>query len=164
MYQEVKYSDGKKYYKAIELDWQTVEEILGHPHSGSPEDDAAIREAIRMNGAPEWAYNAEEGYVSENAYGLIGYPIIILYRADDYQKNMGSLIGFYTTKEEAEAALEHKSPVAQADGTFSQITEFEVPDKAMQGIDIAEHIENNERMLSFDIWGSGKIVNTYYYQ
>jgi len=82
-----------------------------------------------------------------------------IYRADDYTNNMGDLIGFFTSKEEAESEIEFSNPTNVNDGTFSQITEFEVNSNKLEGV----YISDNEIMLSEEIWGDGKIINDYYY-
>ena len=82
-----------------------------------------------------------------------------IYRADDYTNNMGDLIGFFTSKEEAESEIEFSNPANVNDGTFSQITEFEVNSNKLEGV----YISDNEIMLSEEIWGDGKIINDYYY-
>ena len=82
-----------------------------------------------------------------------------IYRADDYTNNMGNLIGFFTSKEEAESEIEFSNPTNVNDGTFSQITEFEVNSNKLEGV----YISDNEIMLSEEIWGDGKIINDYYY-
>jgi len=82
-----------------------------------------------------------------------------IYRADDYYKNMGNIIGFFATKEKAEREIEFTTPVKVADGTFSQITEFQISEEAMQDIELSD----TKRMLEEDIWGSGEIINDFYY-
>jgi|GEM_PF-3735925 len=83
-----------------------------------------------------------------------------IYRSDDYTNNNGNLIGFFTSKEEAESEIEFSNPIKIWDGTFSQITEFEVDSNKLEGVDISD----NEAMLSEEIWGSGEITNTFYYK
>lgn len=62
-------------YRAVQLPWDLVEEILGHPHEGTPEDDhALIRCLIAQPDCPAWVENAE-GWVDENCWGLIGPEI-----------------------------------------------------------------------------------------
>lgn len=80
-----------------------------------------------------------------------------LYRADDYEGNMGDLIGFFKTHEEAEDEIEYKKEVNSTEGNFSQITELEVPSSYLIDVDIRDSYE----MLP--IWGDGEIVNNYYY-
>lgn len=82
-----------------------------------------------------------------------------VYRADDYYRNMGDIIGFFASKEEAESEIEFTEPTKMGDGNFSQITEFEVPESKLEGVEFSD----TERMLEEDIWGSGKITNEYYY-
>ena len=60
---------------AIEVSWDEVERVLGHPHQGSPEDDARLTEALLAAGAPSWVdAPATEGWVDEHGWGLI-WPI-----------------------------------------------------------------------------------------
>lgn len=82
-----------------------------------------------------------------------------VYRADDYFDNMGSIIGFFPSKEEAEKELEFSEPTYEYDGNFSQITEFEIPESKLESIDLSD----TGRMLEEDVWGSGEIINDYYY-
>lgn len=82
-----------------------------------------------------------------------------VYRADDYNNNMGNIIGFFASKEEAEIELEFSESTNVGDGTFSQITEFEIPESKLKGVCLSD----TERMLEEDIWGSGEIINDYYY-
>lgn len=82
-----------------------------------------------------------------------------VYRADDYYNNMGDIIGFFASKEEAESELEFSEPTNVGDGTFSQITEFEIPESKLKNVELSD----TERMLEEDIWGSGEIINDYYY-
>jgi hypothetical protein len=82
-----------------------------------------------------------------------------IYRADDYTNNMGDLIGFFSSKEEAESEIEFSNPANVGDGTFSQITEFEVEGSKLEGVELSD----NEAVLSEKIWGSGIIINNYYY-
>lgn len=59
-------------FAAIHLPWDLVEEILGHKHEGTPEDDEKlVRCLIAQPGYPEWIETAE-GWVDENGWGLIG--------------------------------------------------------------------------------------------
>ena len=82
-----------------------------------------------------------------------------IYRADDYYNNMGDLLGFFSTKEDAESELEFSNPTKIGDGTFSQITEFEVESSKLESVEISD----NETMLSEEIWGNSHIINDYYY-
>lgn len=82
-----------------------------------------------------------------------------VYRADDYCNNMGNIIGFFASKEEAESELEFSNPTNVGVGTFSQITEFEIPETILEGVEFSD----TERMLEEEIWGSGDIINDYYY-
>ena len=83
-----------------------------------------------------------------------------IYRVDDYYRNAGDLVGFFLTKEEAESETEFTTSCDVGDGTFSQIIEFEVDSDVLKGIDLAD----NEAMLSERIWGSGDILNEFYYK
>lgn len=82
---------------------------------------------------------------------------IRIYRADQYTDNMGDLIGFFLSKQEAESNIEFTVQSEVGDGTFSQITEFEVESERLNGIDI----KDNNTML--DIWGDGEIGSEFYY-
>lgn len=58
-------------YPAIVLSWAEVEEILGHAHNGTPEDDGALVAHLVAQGAPEWVRqapgeNTEEGWYLVN--------------------------------------------------------------------------------------------------
>ena len=83
-----------------------------------------------------------------------------LYRADDYYKNSGDIVGFFSTKEDAESEIEFSKPTTQREGTFSQITEFTIHSSAIKDVDVSD----TERMIEEDIWGEGDIVNDYYYE
>ena len=65
------YASGYGRREAIQLPWDVVEAILGHPHEGSAEDDARLIEALVRSGAPGWVRTAE-GWVDEHGWGLIG--------------------------------------------------------------------------------------------
>ena len=82
-----------------------------------------------------------------------------IYRVDEFNDNMGNVIGFFASKEEAESKLEFSSPTNTGDGTFSQITEFEIPESKLEGVELSD----TERMLDEGVWGSGEIINDYYY-
>jgi hypothetical protein len=57
--------------EAIQIPWADVENILGHPHEGSSEDDEALVAYLLAHGAPDWVREAE-GWVDEHGWGLIG--------------------------------------------------------------------------------------------
>jgi hypothetical protein len=84
---------------------------------------------------------------------------VTIFRADNYDNNAGNLEGFFLNKEDAESVLDYSNPVTIGDGNFGQITEFEVSEKALEGIDV----NDTKKMLSEEIWGSGKVTNNYYY-
>lgn len=49
--------------------WETVEEILGHPHTGQPEEDETILSEIESNiGMKDHEFG--EGFVDENGWYL----------------------------------------------------------------------------------------------
>ena len=58
-------------YEAIQLPWETVADILGHEHTGNPEDDTTLVRALRDAGAPAWVEDAS-GWIDEHGWGLIG--------------------------------------------------------------------------------------------
>ena len=68
-------------YRAVQLPWDLVEEILGHPHEGTPEDDhALIRCLIAQPDCPAWVAEVGRfwvvgGWIDENGRGLIGPEI-----------------------------------------------------------------------------------------
>lgn len=83
------------------------------------------------------------------------------FRADDYFQNSGNIVGFFTTKAEAESELIHKErQPGPCEGDFSQITEFVVPKERVKGVDP----EETQLMLSQEIWGDATIIETYYYK
>lgn len=49
--------------------WRDARAALGHDHSGVPEDDAALKAALRNAGAPEWVEGAS-GYTDELGWYL----------------------------------------------------------------------------------------------
>lgn len=64
-----------KAHKAVQLPWDLVEEILGHPHEGTPEDDhALVRYLVAQPDCPAWVEDAE-GWTDEIGWGLIGPEI-----------------------------------------------------------------------------------------
>jgi hypothetical protein len=84
---------------------------------------------------------------------------VTIFRADNYDNNMGNLEGFFLNKEDAESVLDYSNPITIGDGNFGQITEFEVCEEALEGVDI----NDTKKMLSEEIWGSGEVTNNYYY-
>lgn len=82
-----------------------------------------------------------------------------VYRADDFHNSIGNIIGFFASKEEAESEIEFSEPTNVGDGSFSQITEFEIPESKLEGVELSD----TERMLEEDIWGLGEIINDFYY-
>ena len=58
-------------HEAIQLPWETVADILGHEHTGNPEDDTTLVRALRDAGAPAWVEDAS-GWIDEHGWGLIG--------------------------------------------------------------------------------------------
>lgn len=59
-------------FEAVQIPWDLVEEILGHTHEGTPENDQAlVRCLIAQPDCPAWVDDAE-GWVDENGWGLIG--------------------------------------------------------------------------------------------
>lgn len=75
------HSSGKRHH-AIQIPWPRVAEILGHDHEGTPEDDAALVSALRAEGAPAWADDAE-GWVDERGWGLIGPLAVVGYEDEE---------------------------------------------------------------------------------
>ncbi len=61
-------------HTAVFLGWIEVEQILGHPHRGSADDDKQLVEYLIENGAPSWGASAE-GWIDELGWGLIGPEI-----------------------------------------------------------------------------------------
>jgi len=58
------YSSGYGRHEAIQLPWDVVEAILGHPHEGSAEDDARLIEALVRSDAPGWVRTARDGWTN----------------------------------------------------------------------------------------------------
>lgn len=59
-------------HKAVQLPWDLVEEILGHEHEGTPEDDEKlVRCLVAQPDCPAWVETAE-GWIDESGWGLIG--------------------------------------------------------------------------------------------
>lgn len=112
---------------------------------------------------------------------------ITLYRADDYSKNSGSLVGIFLTKEGAINYLEHTAPAnsANANGNFSQITEFKTKKTKLIGLNIHSPVhggleefqdiniknkdlrkfnwEDAQKIINSDIWEDSTPLNIYYY-
>jgi len=55
----------------VYIPWADVTAVLGHPHRGEPEDDAALIAWLRDHGAPAWIEEAE-GWIDEGGWGLYG--------------------------------------------------------------------------------------------
>lgn len=94
MTHETRYSDGfGRDHEALHLPWHYVEDVLGEPHSGDPEQDRALVAHLRARGAPEWVTDAE-GWVDEKGWGLIGPPLPTLWEAAEYPEcDPRSLVG-----------------------------------------------------------------------
>lgn len=78
-----------------------------------------------------------------------------LYRADDYYRNFGDIVGFYESKKQAEVDIKYRKRSNGADGNFSQITKFQV---------VAEeeiNTEDHDQMMR--LWEEGAIIDTYFY-
>jgi len=80
-----------------------------------------------------------------------------IYRADDYYKNMGQFLGFFTDIEDAKDALEFNNETKIGDGDFSQITEFTVSTSEFEKGDI------NDREFMMKLWGESEMLNKYYF-
>jgi len=65
------YSNGVTEHEAIQIPWDTVRAILGHDHTGDPDEDRRLVDALLAAGAPEWVRDAQ-GWVDEHGWGLIG--------------------------------------------------------------------------------------------
>jgi len=65
------YSKGAAEHEAIQIPWDTVRAILGHDHTGAPDEDQRLVDALLAAGAPEWVRDAA-GWVDEHGWGLIG--------------------------------------------------------------------------------------------
>lgn len=73
-YYETTYTDARSIaHEAVEIPHEEVRAILDSPHRGIPTDDDALREALIRAGAPEWVRDADEGYIDESGWGLIGW-------------------------------------------------------------------------------------------
>ena len=83
-----------------------------------------------------------------------------IFRADDYFNNMGNFLGFFETKEEAEDELTFTNETETQHDNYSQITEFQVDSRKLCNVKISD----NEKMLSYDIWGDADIIKNYYYE
>jgi len=69
------YSDGRGVRRvAIQLPWDQVAAVLGHPHRGTPDDDAALLAWLHQHGAPAWIDTAE-GWIDDTGWDLIGPPL-----------------------------------------------------------------------------------------
>lgn len=65
------YSNGVTAHEAIQIPWDTVRAILGHDHTGDPDEDRRLVDALLAAGAPEWVRDAQ-GWIDEYGWGLIG--------------------------------------------------------------------------------------------
>ncbi len=59
---------------AVNVSHSDVEELLGRPHRGTPEDDEAVTKALLDSGAPAWAETAE-GVEDEDNWIVVG-PVL----------------------------------------------------------------------------------------
>lgn len=66
---ECTYSDGTAEYPAVQLSWHEVEEALGRPHLGTPEDDRRLIAWTLAHGGPAWAKDSL-GFIDEHGWGL----------------------------------------------------------------------------------------------
>jgi len=57
--------------EVIHLSWGEVKSLLGHDHTGTPEDDEALVAYLQEAGAPPWIDDAE-GWIDEDGWGLVG--------------------------------------------------------------------------------------------
>ena len=83
-----------------------------------------------------------------------------LYRADDYEGQIGNLVGFYDDLEEAKMNVEYKNHGSPESRPHSQITAFRVESELASTLNLSD----NKRMLAEDVWGSGEIVCDFYYK
>ena len=51
--------------EVIRLSWDEVKDLLGHDHTGTPEDDEALVAYLQEAGAPPWIVEAE-GWIDED--------------------------------------------------------------------------------------------------
>ena len=63
------YSTGRTEHEAIQIPWDTVRAILGHDHTGAPDEDRRLVEALIAAGAPDWVQDAP-GWIDEHGWGL----------------------------------------------------------------------------------------------
>lgn len=78
-----------------------------------------------------------------------------LYRADDYTRNMGDIVGFYESKKQAEVDIKYRKRSNGADGNFSQITKFQVVTE--------EQIDTDDYDQMMSLWEEGEIIRDYFY-
>lgn len=72
------YHKGGTDYRAVQVPWGDVEQLLGRPHDGSPEDDQALVDALTDTDAPDWWHDQEGGieggWIDEAGWGVYGPP------------------------------------------------------------------------------------------
>ncbi|MCL8207232.1 MAG: hypothetical protein K6V97_04040 [Actinomycetia bacterium] len=92
---ETIYSDGHgQRYAAVTLPWPQVRAILGRDHDGSGEDDQALIQWLCNHGAPAWVADADEGWIDEHGWGLIG-PRLVGWAAIEWAKAHGGRLAKY---------------------------------------------------------------------
>lgn len=63
-------------HEAVFVAWADIEELLGHPHSGEPDDDNQIVDALIKADALWWLNTYTEGSIDERGWYLIGTEIV----------------------------------------------------------------------------------------
>ena len=66
------YSNGGTEHEAIQIPWATVRAILGHDHTGDPDEDRQLVEALIAAGAPGGYVTRRAAGSMSTAGGLIG--------------------------------------------------------------------------------------------
>lgn len=62
----------------ITVTWDDAEELLGHAHAGTPEDDAALTRALATSGAPTWVAHAS-GFLDSEGWHLTRPAIEVIH-------------------------------------------------------------------------------------
>lgn len=137
-------------YEAIQLPWETVADILGHEHTGNPEDDTTLVRALRDAGAPAWVEDAS-GWIDEHGWGLIGPATtleVLFCEYEDYCAEVGltGCISYPATITTERAESSYGQPVVVIDGEARG--PGEMPPGALQ---VPEDIAAKIRAIGYEV-------------
>jgi hypothetical protein len=82
---------------------------------------------------------------------------VTIYRADDYFQNMGNIVGFYPSLDDALEEIANKIPSRPIEGNFSQVTSFEMDASQLMWLDY------DPAVILETVWPDVEIIETLYY-